>query len=122
HRSYAEQTSEGPYLQGRLDVPAQLREGAGRREVLQFHCRRDDFTVDVPCNQVPRATLELLLRSGLLGESIETLLRQALRSLEGVTPAVLSPEAFARAVADRPTPDYRPLLDLCRLLMESLQP
>ena len=68
HRSYAEQADKGPFLQGRLDVAAQLREGAAHRD--SFHCRRDDFTTDVLCNQVPRATLELLLRSGLVDEPL----------------------------------------------------
>src|SRR5262249_17809608 len=120
HRSYAEQAGEGPFLQGRLDVPAQLREGAARRDA--FHCRRDEFTADVPCNQIPKATLELLLRSGLVGEDLGTVLRQALRGLEGVAPGVLAPEAFARAAADRSTASYRPLLDVCRVLAEGLRP
>jgi 5-methylcytosine-specific restriction enzyme subunit McrC len=120
HRSYAERAGEGPYLQGRLDVAAQLREGTARRDTL--HYRRDDFTTDVPCNQVPRATLELLLRSGLIDEPLGTVLRQSLRTLDGISATVLTPEVFTRAAADRTVADYRPLLDLCRLLAEGLQP
>jgi 5-methylcytosine-specific restriction endonuclease McrBC regulatory subunit McrC len=120
HRAYAEKAGEGPFLQGRLDVAAQLREGAGRRDV--FHCRRDDFTPDVPCNQVPRATLELLLRSGLVEEPLATELSQSLRSLEGIASTVLTPEVFSRAAADRTAASYRPLLDLCRLVAEGLHP
>ncbi len=120
HRSYAETADEGPFLQGRLDVAAQLRGGAPRRD--SFHCRRDDFTTDVLCNQVPRATLELLLRTGLVDEPLGTVLRQALRTLDGVSSTVLTPEVLARAGADRTATDYRPLLDLCRLVAESLQP
>jgi len=120
HRSYAEKTGEGPYLQGRLDVAAQLREGTARRDML--HCHRDDFTADVPCNQVPRATLELLLRSGLIDEPLGTVLRQSLQTLDGISATVLTPEVFTRAAADRTVADYRPLLDLCRLLAEGLQP
>ena len=50
HRAYAERSDSGPFLQGRLDLPAQLHEPAGRKDAL--HCRYEDFTVDVPCNQV----------------------------------------------------------------------
>jgi 5-methylcytosine-specific restriction enzyme subunit McrC len=120
HRSYAEKADEGPFLQGRLDVAAQLREGAGRRD--SFHCRRDDFTTDVLCNQVPRATLELLLRTGLVDEPLGSVLRQSLRALDGISSTELAPEVFARAAADRTAAEYRPLLDLCRLVAESLQP
>ena len=120
HRSYAEKAEEGPFLQGRLDVAAQLREGAGRRD--SFHCQRDDFTTDVLCNQVPRATLELLLRTQLASEPLGEVLRQSLRTLDGISSVGLTPEVFARAVADRSPADYRPLLDLCRVVAESLQP
>src|SRR5262249_17339573 len=66
HRAYAERSDSGPFLQGRLDVPAQLREAGGRKDAL--HCRYEDFTSDVPCNQVGKATALLLLRSPLVAE------------------------------------------------------
>lgn len=118
-RGYAEVSSEGPYLQGRLDMPAQLRDLA-RRDVL--HSVRDELTVDILCNRLPRSTLELLLRSPLLGEPVVPALRQALTSLPPATPVPLSPENFTCALAERNTLAYRPLLELCRLVAQSLQP
>ena len=119
HRSYAEREGEGRFLQGRLDVPAQLRETAARPD--QFHCRHDEFTLDVPCNRIPRAALELLLRSPLLGTAARAALERALQGLEGVASVVLTTELIDRALADRSAAAYRPLLDLCRLLADSLQ-
>jgi 5-methylcytosine-specific restriction enzyme subunit McrC len=117
HRAYAERAEQGPFLQGRLDLPAQLREAPGRRE--QLHCLRDDLTADVPCNQVPKATAEMLLNSPLVGEAVRAELRQALAAFAAVAPAALAPGALA---PERWPAAYRPLLDLCGLLLAGLAP
>jgi 5-methylcytosine-specific restriction enzyme subunit McrC len=119
-RGCREQPERGPYVHGRLDVPAQLRDDPGRKD--QLHSRYDDWTVDVPCNRAPKATAELALASPLLGEPARAALRRALRGFDGVGPTELTPEAFAAAEADRLAESYRPLLDLCRLLADGLRP
>jgi 5-methylcytosine-specific restriction enzyme subunit McrC len=119
-RGYRECAEEGPFLHGRIDVAAQLREGVGRKDRL--HSVRDDFTADVPCNQAPKATAERLLASSLLGGRAREALLQALRGFEEVTTAPLRPDVFAAAEADRLAEGYRPLLDLCRLLADALGP
>ena len=119
HRAYTERAEQGPFLQGRLDLPAQLRQGHGRKDRLA--CRYEDFSADVPCNQVPKATVELLLRSPLLGAEVRAALRRQLSAFAAVSSIALEPDSFT-AAADRLTEAYRPLLDLCRLLFESLAP
>jgi 5-methylcytosine-specific restriction enzyme subunit McrC len=117
HRAYAERAEQGPFLQGRLDLPAQLREAPGRKE--QLHSLRDDLGTDVPCNRVPKATAERLLASPLVGEAVRAELRQALAGFAGVSPVAVAPGA----VAALPAPEaYRPLLDLCGLLLAGLAP
>jgi 5-methylcytosine-specific restriction enzyme subunit McrC len=120
HRAYVERSVHGPFLQGRLDLPAQLRDAHGRKD--RVHSRHEDFTADVPCNQVPRATAELVLRSTLLGAAARTVLLRSLTPFAEISPVALGPESFAGAAADRLAEAYRPLLDLCRLLAESLSP
>ncbi len=120
HRGYAERSSRGAFLQGRLDVPAQLRSSAARKDML--HGVWDDFTADVPCNQVPRAVAELVLRSPLTGATARAAVRRALADFDGVSAIDLGPDAFALALPDRLTEAYRPLLDLCRLLADALAP
>jgi 5-methylcytosine-specific restriction enzyme subunit McrC len=119
-RGYRECAEEGPFLHGRIDVPAQLRESAGRKDRL--HSVRDDFTADVPCNQAPKATAERLLASSLLGDRVREALLRALRGYEEVGATSLTPDLFAAAEADRLAESYRPLLDLCRLLADALGP
>jgi 5-methylcytosine-specific restriction enzyme subunit McrC len=120
HRGYAERSGRGPFLQGRLDVAAQVRDGGARKDAL--HCRFEEFTADVPCNRVPKAVAELVLRSPLAGERARSLVRQSLGGFDGVQAAALGPDGFAQAEPDRLTEAYRPLLDLCRLLADGLAP
>jgi 5-methylcytosine-specific restriction enzyme subunit McrC len=111
HRGYAEGCEAGPFLRGRIDVPAQLREPRAG----QLHCIREEFTADVPCNRAPVATAERLLRSPLVGEEARATLRRALDGFPGVSP-VPAPQGVAAPA------EYRPLLDLCQLLDEAMRP
>jgi 5-methylcytosine-specific restriction enzyme subunit McrC len=116
HRDYAERAEQGPFLHGRLDVPAQLRDCLTQKR--QLHSVHEDFTANVPCNQVPVATAELVLDSPLLRADVRELLRHALRGFAGVRSIPLGPDTFPRVAPD----GYQPLLDLCRLLAEGLAP
>jgi 5-methylcytosine-specific restriction enzyme subunit McrC len=119
HRRYLERAEHGPFLHGRLDLPAQLREAAPRE---RLHCRYEEFTADVPWNQVPRAVAEMVLGSPFPGEGVKAALRQALHAFAEVSVVPLSVASFAGAEPDRLTEAYRPLLELSRLLFESLTP
>jgi 5-methylcytosine-specific restriction enzyme subunit McrC len=114
---YREVKSAGPYLQGRLDVSAQLRE-LPRQDVL--HSRHDDWSADILCNRLLRSSLGALSQSPLLGQSVRPRVEQALSLLDGVGTAVLSPEAFL--VASAGVPAYRTLLELAQLAAEGLMP
>ncbi|HKI38043.1 MAG TPA: hypothetical protein VKA46_39685, partial [Gemmataceae bacterium] len=120
HRGYAERSERGTFLQGRLDVAAQVRDGGARKDGL--HCRFEEFTADVPCNRVPKAVAELVLRSPLAGERARSAVRQSLAGFDTVEAAALGPDSFAQAEPSRLTEAYRPLLDLCRLLADGLAP
>jgi 5-methylcytosine-specific restriction enzyme subunit McrC len=120
HRGYAERSQRGAVLQGRIDVSAQVREGGARKDAL--HCRFEEFTADVSCNQVPRAVAELVLRSPLAGERARSAVRQSLAGYDGVEAATLGPDTFAQAAPGRLIEAYRPLWDLCRLLADGLAP
>ena len=119
-RGYRERSEEGPFLHGRVDVAAQLREGPGRKDRL--HGLRDDFTADVPCNRAPKATAERLLASALVGGGAREALARALHGFEEVEGGAPTPGLFAAATADRMAEGYGPLLDLSRLLADALGP
>ncbi len=111
HRGYAERGDAGPFLRGRLDMPAQVREPQAGR----LHCVADEFTVDLPCNQALRAAAERVLHSPLVGEVTRASLRKALAGFEGV-------RAIRPVGKIQTPPRYGPLLELCHLLDEALRP
>lgn len=118
HRAYRERCEQGTVLHGRLDLPAQLREAPGRKD--QLHGRVDELSADIPCNQAVKATGEALLVSPLLGTEVRAALRQALTGFESVSSVSLPPRLWERIASERLPMEYRPLLDLCRLLADSL--
>lgn len=120
HRAYTERAETGPFLHGRLDVPAQANDIAGRKDRL--HSRYEDFTADLPCNQVPRATAEMMLRSLMLRETTRARLRQSLTGFSDVQSVPLDCDTFRAPGIDAGGEAYRPLRALCRLLVDSLAP
>jgi 5-methylcytosine-specific restriction enzyme subunit McrC len=118
HRGYAERAHQGPILQGRIDVVAQMRDALAAKE--QLHSRLDDFTADVPCNRAVRAVAECLSASPLVEQRICAQLRQTLSAFADVQALPLSATLFDNAGADPLAAAYRPLLDLCRVLGEAL--
>lgn len=119
-RGYRERAEVGAFLLGRLDVAAQLRDLHGRKD--QLHCRFDDFTADVPCNQLARAVAERVLAWPLLDPAVRHALRHTLTAFAEVQTVPLDGRSFDGVLADRLQRDYWPLLTLGRLLAESLTP
>jgi 5-methylcytosine-specific restriction enzyme subunit McrC len=117
-RGYAERANRGPVLQGRLDLPAQLRDGAAHKE--QLHSQIDDFTQDIACNRVVRATIERLAASPIVEETVRAQLRATIAPFADVALVDVTAPLFDAAAADPLARAYRPLLDLCRLLLDGL--
>jgi 5-methylcytosine-specific restriction enzyme subunit McrC len=118
HRAYRERREQGTVLHGRLDLPAQLRKAPGRKD--QLHSQYDELSADVPCNQAVKATAEGLLSWPLLGADVCAALRRASAGFEGISSVPLSANLWEAVAAERLPADYASLLDLCRLLADSL--
>jgi 5-methylcytosine-specific restriction enzyme subunit McrC len=120
HRGYRELAEQGPFLHGPLDLASQVRQAPLRKD--QLHSRYDDFTADVPCNQLLQATVRQLLESPLPGERVGAALRKAQGCLEGIQARVPAPPEWERLRAQRLPDGYGVLLDLCGLLLDGLAP
>lgn len=120
HRAYRECREQGSVLYGRLDLPAQLREAAGRKD--QLHSQYEELSADLPCNRLVKATAMMLLVSPLLSAEVRAALRNALAGFEFVDAVPLSEQLWDTLATERLPAEYRPLLDLCRLLADSLTP
>jgi 5-methylcytosine-specific restriction enzyme subunit McrC len=114
-RGYVERSDRQPFLQGRLDVTAQVREPATARD--RFHVTRDEFTTDLPIHQLPKATAEAALASPFISAATRAFLRDSLTGYPDVTSVFPDPAAL-----DRVSDADRPFLDLCRLVARSLTP
>src|SRR5579883_41170 len=117
-RAYRERSEQGVVLHGRLDLPAQFREAPGRKD--QLHSQYDDFSVDVPCNQMVKAVPESLTACPLLGAEVRAALRQALTGFQGVSSVPLSDRLWEAVEMNRLPAEYRAVMELCRLLADSL--
>lgn len=117
-RAYVERREQGPFLQGRLDMARQVRQAPGRKDRLA--CAFEDFTCDVPVNQVPRTTAALVLAWTEVGEAPRRQLQQALADYQQITPIALTAQLFEQVQRERLPDSTRALLDLCRLLSEGL--
>jgi 5-methylcytosine-specific restriction enzyme subunit McrC len=118
HRAYRKCREQGTVLHGRLDVSAQLREAPGRKDRL--HSQYDDWSADLPCHRVVKATAEALMTLPLLNAEVRVALQRALAGFTGVSSSPLSARLWDAIEAERLPAEYRPLLDLCRLLADSL--
>jgi len=105
---YLEENQSGQTLRGRLDLAAQQRESI--RGGQQLHGIADNLTVNVPVNQIPLALARQVCRTRLDG---------ALQEWEAVTPMCGSVQDLL--AGDVPA-GYRPLLEWCRLIEDTLRP
>jgi 5-methylcytosine-specific restriction enzyme subunit McrC len=118
-RGYQERTEQGVVLQGRIDMPAQLRQGPVRLE--QLHYRYDEFTPDIPCNRTLKAIAECLLLSPFVSSGVKRLSRQALMAFDQVR-AELDEGSWGAAEGHQLPGEYSLLLDLGRMLLDGLAP
>ncbi len=119
-RGYRTRREVSSLVQGKIDVPEQLRRNPAQKD--RVACEFEDWTTDVYFNQLPKSTAEWLSASHFITNSTRQQLRNSLRAFEGVSSIDLR----------RPVPilwqlglvpeyeSYRSLLYLCRLLLESL--
>lgn len=120
HREYRELHHEGPVLVGQLDVARQLRQPPGRKD--QLHSRADDFSLQLPCHQVPRTLAGGLAASPLLDAAIRARLSQAVAGYGTIDEVALTPDVVESLRSPRVPAEYRPLADLCAVLAAGLAP
>ena len=101
-----------------IDVSASIKEQSLAR--LRLPCRYDEYSEDIPANQVMKLTARYLCRSGQVSQSRRDALKRLLPFLSGVSD--LSPGSV-RWDQVKCRPDNRPcrsLIGICRLVMEHL--
>ena len=115
YRAYLGQSDHLPFVRGRLDMGHVLRAPWSPKPFCQF----EEHTADIEENQILTWTLWRITQGGICSERVLPTVRQAFRSLQGVTS--LTPAPAARCVGrlyNRLNDDYRPLHALSRFFLE----
>ena len=119
YRSYVPENDNLPYVRGRIDVMAHVR----NPQRVALPCSFEEHTADLEENQILLWTLTRILESGMCTERSLPHIRQARRTLLGFS--ALRPFS-ARTCVDRLynrlNQDYEPLHALCRFFLEHTGP
>lgn len=120
YRSYVEEEGNLTSVRGRILVSEDIRKNHILRH--RTYCRFSEYSWDVPENRVLRQVVRVLGRFGFASRG----LRHRLNALDGVLEDV-SPGHFTAADLDRfqynrLNDDYRPLHNLCRLILDGVSP
>lgn len=116
-RSYRRHEGSLVAIRGRIDVTTQFRR-AGMLTPLA--CSYDEFTEDVPENQILRAAIRLALRVPQVDLVERQRLMRQLVALESVTDVPVRADMVDTVVFTRLNRHYAPALRLARLLLENM--
>lgn len=118
HREYVTFTDDIPALRGKVDMPGTLKNRMNRRATIV--CKFDELSENVPCNQVIKAALLLLLREDRTSDANKTAIKKLLpflSEIEEITPYSIRWDRLGTA---RVSPAYRLMLNLIRLLFDGM--
>jgi 5-methylcytosine-specific restriction enzyme subunit McrC len=117
-RGYVTHAEELQGIRGKIDFPASLRRASFERG--RAACQFDELSYDVPHNRIVKATLRTLARTEGLDSATRDALAASYARLSAVRDAPISPADFGRVQLDRNRRHYELLLNVCRLVYESL--
>ena len=118
---YGEASAVSQFLRGKLRIADQMRDTAARAFPDHFHIDEPLFDLHTAWNRIPKATAAALLRADLPAATRQRVEATALPL--AVLPEEPATDAdFAAAVAEPRAAGYRPLLDVCRLILAGLNP
>jgi 5-methylcytosine-specific restriction enzyme subunit McrC len=113
-------------IRGRICFSESIKNQTFERN--QAYCEFQQFSIDVPKNQIVYSTLVRLIQVGRFGpnkaeaDSIRHNLRILVRTLDGITLVDLKPELFHRQQLGRNDSDYRLMLAICELILMRMMP
>jgi 5-methylcytosine-specific restriction enzyme subunit McrC len=119
YRSYMGQDDNLPYVRGRMDLLAHVRDPAR----VTLPCCFEEHTADLEDNQILLWTLTRVLECGVCTELSLPYVRQARRAMQSfssMTP--FSGESCVDRLYNRLNDDYSPMHALCRFFLEHTGP
>ncbi len=117
HRHYQAEQNQLPYVRGKLlttwPQPTQTA----------VSCQYDQFTTDIPDNQILAYTLRQIAFSHVCKEDVQTAVRRAYRALRSnITDQPFAIREIINRFYSRLNQDYEPMHALCRFFLEHSGP
>ncbi len=125
-RNYLQEEQAIKGIRGRLQFTESLKRQAFERG--QAVCEFQQYSLNVPKNQIVRSTLARLVQTGQFGpdrtraEALRHALRRLTRDLDGIDLVELKLDFIRRQQLGRNDRDYRIMLAICELLLQRQMP
>jgi 5-methylcytosine-specific restriction enzyme subunit McrC len=113
-------------IRGRINFSNSLKRRSFERG--QAYCEFQQYSLNVPKNQIIRSTLMRLIKTGQFGpdptraEELRHILRRLIRDLDGIDLIELKLDYIRRQQLGRNDRDYRIMLAICELLLQRQMP
>jgi len=125
-RNYLDENHPIKGIRGQVNFGESLKKNLFNKG--QAFCRYQEFSINVPKNQIIRTTLQRMVRLGQFGpnksytQDIRQRLRRASMTMDGVDFVELSLNFINRQELGRNDKDYRIMLSICKLLLQRHMP
>jgi len=125
-RAYKTQAQTLRGIRGRIDFTGSLKRLTFANG--QAHCHFQEFSVNVPRNQIIRSTLAMLARDGAFGipqtgtEDLRHNMRRLVRDLDGIDLVQDPLELIGRQHLGRNDTEYRIMLNVCEMAWRHRMP
>ncbi len=118
HRDYQARTEPMRAVRGKLELAPSL--ATGRLEQGIAVCTHDEFTADIPANQILKSVLMRMARSRGMDAILASAARNAALRMTGVSAIELHLRMLGRVRIHRNNRFYGFLLSICQLVMEAV--
>lgn len=117
-RGYVLDAEDARYPRGKFDLATTFKRNL--RVIGRVRCQYDEFQTDVLHNRIVRSTLQRLARCDDLDGGLRRDTVDLFHRLHQVSPVDLTPDVFDRVVIHRNNRFYAFLIEVCRILYQSL--
>ncbi len=119
YRSYVREDDTLPFIRGRVDVLAHIRNPL----MIRLPCHFEEHTADLEDNQILLWTLTKILQTGICTPRSLGTIHLARRALQGFANLhSFSPSSCVDRLYSRLNQDYEPMHSLCRFFLENSGP
>lgn len=118
HREYVENEEPLAVIRGKINIGESLKQQTMVQKRLL--CRYDEFSKNVPFNQILKTTLNLLIRSSHMDPQLKKDLIESRQHFADIEDITLSTQVFSTLKYNRNNVHYKMLINICQLIYSGL--